>query len=57
MMNRRHFLVAASAGGKGALDFSLAVTCAGAGAGSADSISDTPPATCGVAMLVPLYEA
>ena len=36
-----------------ALDFNLVSTCAGVSAGSADSISETTPATCGVAMLVP----
>jgi hypothetical protein len=37
--------------------FSLDSTCAGVSVESWESISATTPATCGVAMLVPLYDA
>ena len=33
----------------------VASTCAGVRAGFTDNISETTPATCGVAMLVPWY--
>src|SRR5436190_4666418 len=37
-----------------ALAWRKACTCAGESVGSTDSMSDTTPTTCGVAMLVPL---
>lgn len=40
-----------------ALDVSAVSTCAGVMLGLRDSISDTTPTTCGVAMLVPEYDA
>ena len=41
------------AGNGVAVDCSIVVTCAGVSDGLTDSISETTPTTCGVAMLVP----